>query len=52
MAHQPRIDANEIFLVGLDPGWFDAYYSGSVRLLMSVVVDQEYGARRVDRLAE
>src|SRR5215467_13160556 len=52
IALQPRVNRNEIFLVGLDPCRFNTYYLGSVRLLMCLVVDQEYGARSVDRLAE
>src|SRR6516164_5809949 len=52
IAFQPRVDRNEIFLVGLDPCRFNTYYLGSVRLLMGLVVDQEYSARSVDRLAE
>src|SRR5215510_8868154 len=52
IALQPRVNRNEILLVGLDPCRFNTYYPGSVRLLMCLVVDQEYGAGSVDRLAE
>src|SRR5262245_19746343 len=49
---QPRVNFNEIFLVGLDPCRFNTYYRGRVRRLMCLVVDQEYGARSVDRLGK
>src|SRR5215471_3693838 len=52
IALQPRVNRNEIFLVGLDSCRFNTYYPGSVRLLTCLVVDQEYDARSVDRLAE
>src|SRR5215475_9860627 len=52
IAFQPRVDRNEIFLVGLDPCRFNTYHSGSIRVPMCLVVDQKYGARSVDCLAE
>src|SRR5215468_7073045 len=52
IAFQPRVDGNEMLLVGLDPCWLHTDHSGSIRLLMRIVVDQEYRARGVDRFTE